>query len=477
MSEKQPNLIYYVQRMAGHVASIVRLESQNKTTARGGDILDIMFPIASVTNIRTFTVFGNATTKASEAGGTECGARMPPIDDFIERVETTLGGDTLAQGATFTNVLNSAKRGLGAATADSVLGHSEYCRKTQYIDGVELTGVTNEHYPSGAFSHFAMTKFPGYLETAEPPIQDLGVLPSLKVKLFLAPNSILTTSAGVGLGNKPGGTAVSPAGFPADFTVANGTDARYLLTDIFATVEVHTMMDQGYDMMLANQMANAGHLEISYKNYISFQEKHSGSTRWSVASQSIDRLWVMWRDETYNDMGAPIIVNGHKTKGGYLKADGTAGAADVDIGLSQYDSGILGTHTEKYKSKYFNFKAPNKAMTVQAQINGQFFPTFPANLGVLYGMTKNALEDPKNRMDLSLDQYINNYCCQVFRFNLPGSEKRRLISGIDSRNSNVSGIINTTNLGISGDNLALNLFVETTSTVRVGPNKSVQVIA
>jgi hypothetical protein len=46
--------------------------------------------------------------------------------------------------------------------------------------------------------------------------------------------------------------------------------------------------------------------------------------------------------------------------------------------------------------------------------------------------------------DMSLDQYLNNFCIQVYRLNMPDSEYSRLISGLDTRAVNLQGIVKTT---------------------------------
>ena len=77
---------------------------------------------------------------------------------------------------------------------------------------------------------------------------------------------------------------------------------------------------------------------------------------------------------------------------------------------------------------------------------------------------------------MSLDQYINNYCVQCFRLNLPDSEYSRTISGLDTRAVNLQGVVRTENTGGS-DNLAINIFTEQTECLRVGAGRSIEIIA
>ena len=76
---------------------------------------------------------------------------------------------------------------------------------------------------------------------------------------------------------------------------------------------------------------------------------------------------------------------------------------------------------------------------------------------------------------MSLDQYINNYCVQVFRLNMPDSEYSRSLSGLDCRSVNLAGLVRTEGTGSSA-NLAINIFTEASSTIRVGAGRAIQVL-
>jgi hypothetical protein len=458
-----PNLVYMLDRLQGYSTNTFRLETHNKTTAKSGDIVSFDLPANSLISTRSFKVFCNASCDPTVAGGQNSGARLPPIDALVERVEVTMGGIMLSQGSNAQNVLLEAGRVLGQFQADSLLSHPEMVRKTSYVDGEPIVGISNETYPSGKLSRFCISKFPGFLDSCEPKFLDTSLIPDCKVRLYMASDNVLTTSAGPELSN---------------FTAIGAKGARYVLTDIFATIECMSLADATYDNMVASQMSQNGFLECPFKQYNCFQETHHGASRFTISSASLDRVWVAWRSNDYNDQHAPIAVAGYKKTGAFVSGDSTGFNNPVDVGIPGYDSGgVLNTNAEKYKSKYFNFAAPNKNMTMQMSLNSTFFPQFQADLGVLAGITQNSLPGSGASLDKTrtLDQYLKHGCVQCFRLNMADSEYSRTLSGLDTRSSNLAGIITTT--GAGSDNLQISIFTESTSVLRIGSGRSLELIA
>tara|TARA_R110002167_G_scaffold55731_3_gene158164 strand:- start:1781 stop:3235 length:1455 start_codon:yes stop_codon:yes gene_type:complete len=480
-----PNLTYFVERLQGVSTNTFRLETQNRDTAVQNDIVSFSLPSNAILNLRSLKVWCNATANLN--AGAVSGARLPPIDDLVERVEVSVGGVILSQGTNFQNVLNEAFQATQVQHTDSVVGHPEYVRAVSYVDGSVYTGAANENYAAGASPRFCIQKFHGFLASADPKLLDTSIIPDIQVRLYMASDNVLTTSAGVAMGS-----ALAIAAAPAvqvGFARAGGAGGgRYQLTNLHATIEAIGLASSEYDQMLNAQMSQQGFLEIPYKGYNSFAETHSGASRFTVSTQSLDRVWVSWRKTDYNSQAEPLIVNGYKKEGAFINGAhlpaATAAAATpgttIDLGLPQYDiGGVLGTNSEKYKSQYFNFAAPQTNLKMQLQLNGAYMPQFSATLGDVYGITRNSLPAAREAKEMSLDQYINNYCVQCFRLNLPDSEYSRSISGLDTRAVNLQGIVKTENFAAGGgrDNLSINIWCETTEVLRVGAGRSIEIIS
>jgi len=506
------SLLYALDRIAGYQTQTFRLETEAQTTAKAGSIISLTLPSNSILALSSLKVYCKATT---QIGATECGGRLCPIDDLVERCEVSVGGVVLSQGAQFTNVLNQFLVDMGVESCDATLGHPEYVREKSYVDGggndgAALATGNNEDYSQHAFTPFAISsKVSSFLHTAAPALFDSALCSDIRVRFYLAPNAVLSsaktieltsggkaftsvkveenaggaggsiTYAGITGGNGFGGNFIAAGGGTSNNGHANAASTQYELSGLFATIEAIGLANETYDMVIAQQMSSQGFLEVPFKNYSSIQETHSGSTRFSISTACLDRVYVLWRDQYYDTIQGPVQVRGYKDAPAYVVTSGGV----TNVGLSGYDAGgTLGFDEEKYKGAYFNYIRPGAAgtdktnanQTLQLSLNGAFMPSFPASWPVLYGITEDSL--PMRKADynkkISLDQYLGNYCGQCFRLCMKDSDVRSL-SGCDTRSSSLQGIVKSTNAGTAG---VINVFLEMTSVLRLGPGRSAELI-
>eukprot|EP00965_Chrysotila_dentata_P078837 2599962-Pleurochrysis_carterae.AAC.1 len=290
-----PNtLLYIVDRLASFSTNTFRLNPNGSSTATANNIVTFDLPSNSILNLKTsFKVF----FKAALTGTT---ARLPAdIHSLIERVEVSAGGVMLSQGSNFFNVLHMAKKAVCCDTSGvSPLAHTEIVRAKSYFDGTTITG-TNPESPAGflCWSRWDDT----FLGSAQPSFLDTSLFPDLRVQIYLSPDAVLSSSTGSTLTN---------------FVTAPTTPAAsYTLSEISANIECVSMPSGLYDDMVNTLMEKGGFLEIPYKTIHSFNGLHTGSTRFSVSSQSLDRVWLAWRASTYSTLGAPSKVAGFKGAG------------------------------------------------------------------------------------------------------------------------------------------------------------------
>jgi hypothetical protein len=487
MGSFSPSLTFFLDRMQGYSTNIFKLESHSKDTAVAGDVIVFDMPSNAIINLRSFKVFFNANASTATAKG----ARLPPVHDLFERVEVSVGGIILSQGTNFVNVLTEAKKALEGDHTDVAMGHPEYVRAKSYVNGKPFSGVSNETYNvNGNDPLFCVDRFEGFLGTAEPRLLDTSILPEIRVRITLASNSVLSTVRAVTLGKASGAfsdeSATATSSGPGASNSPN-TGAAYQLSQIHATIECIGLADQTYDNMIAAMMSQQGFLEIPYKSYDCFQDTHTGSSRFTVSTQSLDRIWVVWRDAHYNDQDTPLIVEGYKTSGAFVGNTNalTAATGVTDIGIPQFDAGgSLNTNKEKYVGRYFNFPEPvahddaaesGLGWKAQLQLNGAYYPQFAASLPQLYGITKNSVPGRKIK-DMSMRQYQKNYCVQCFRLNLIDSEQQRLLSGLDTRSVNLQGILATQSRGAITNAPNVCIFTESTATLRIGAGRSCEVL-
>jgi len=369
-----PNLSYFLDRLSGFSTNIFRLETNGADTATANKIVRFSLPSNALLNMRSFALHFNATTNNGN------GARLPAkIDTLIERVEVTAGGIQLSQGLNMYNVLRHAKDALTGSKTNSVCGHPEIVRTKSYVDGSVIgAGTDGEQYPStNKQAQFVIDHWEGFIGTCEPKILDAAILPDLVISIYLADNNVLSSSADEDI--------------DASFNVNGAGAATYTLNNIHATIESIGLADAVYDNMVSSMIAQKGYVEVPFKQYISFNNTHTGSTRFSVATQSLDRIWVAFRDTGYATQGAPKLVKGYRNAGN---------------STGEY-KGMLDTDREKFLGKYYNFEEPTSGtkMTYQLQLNGAYYPQFAATAEEMYAISKNSILGSYNEHNMSLEQY------------------------------------------------------------------------
>jgi hypothetical protein len=444
------NLAYFLNRVSGVSTNIFKLEPNNSADSIGPNkIIRFALPSNCLLNMKSLALHFNAS-----ATGT--GARLPAkIETLVDRVELSSGGVMISQGTNFTNAFIHLRDALTKDNTDPVLGHPEIVRAKSYVDGAAKTN--NESYDAtNGKTQFCITRFPGFIESCEPGILDTSLMPDITVSLYLAGKEVLSSSIGQQLGGN----------FHTD-----ASDATYVLNNLHLNVETLGLADQTYDKMVESMIAQKGYIEIPFKQYMTFSSQHSGTTRFTVATQSLDKVWVGWRPNGYDTLGAPVKVNGYKGAG--------AQVGENELGIPGYDvGGVMDTNKEKYLGKYYNFKevlSGSNPATFQFKFNGALVPQFAATTEDMYQITKNSVFLPGEggRHAYSLDQYRNNYFGQCIRLNLPDSEAGREISGLDTRGLSLSAYLDTKNL--ASDIHAL-IVCEVSSSLRVGASRQINLL-
>ena len=459
-----PQLVYFLDRMSGFSTNTFKLMPSGSDVSGPNSITRITLPSNALLNTRSFKLH----FMASIVEGSSIGARLPAdISSLVERIEISAGGVQLSQGTNFYNTLVNAKAALQGSRCDSVTGHSELVRLNKFDGGNDIAddADANELYTGTGTPH-VIDKWEGFLGTCEPKILDASILPDLVVSIYWASNTVLASCKKADTFADFKVTKTTTTG---DVTVSNAK-AVYDIRNIHATIETIGLADSVYDNMVASQIASAGYVEIPFKQYFSFSNTHTGSSRFTIATQSLDRIITAWRAADFDTLGAPHPVPG------YSVAAGALAAATSALSLSAY-GGAHGTGAvEKYITKHQRFTEPGAdgALKYQIQLNGSFVPQYPAGMEDMYQITKNSLEGPV-RYGMTKEQLRDSYFVQCIRLNMPDSEKSRTMSGLDTRSVSLNGYVNTTGV-LSAANPNLMIFCECTSSLRVGAGRQLEVI-
>ena len=459
------NVSYFMSRLQGVSTSHFKVHPQTDGNQTSGKIVRFELPSNTLINLRSTRLLFNAVTAGN-------GASMPnDVSSFIERCSIYMGGVLVQNGFQGYNVLKHAKGALGQTKCGATLGHPEIVRAISYHNGATFGNTDPEAYSTDGTESFCIDNWEGLLGTLEPAIIDSGLMPQITLELTLADDTVCPISEGRVF---PDGTGASSN----NFDKTGSGNPTYTLSQMTLQLEVLGMATSVLDQIVEQRIASVGYLSMPFKNYYTFVSTHSGTSRFNVNSASWDRLWLAYRATNFSTKSAPVIVNGYK-KGGFF-GDDTAGqtAADIDVGLPQYDAGgVLDTNKEKYISNYFNFKEIETSTSVpaffQLQVNSANIPAYRMTTPEAFAMTQNSVDMYDKSHKLTLDQYRNNYFVQCFRFCLPESDFNRLASGLDTRSVSAMGSLTTENIA----SCSLYMFAETTAELRLGSGRAIEIIA
>ena len=342
-------LAYMTSQVAGVSVQSFRIEPTNTTDALSGRKVSFALPSSALLNMRTLALhFSADAAQTASVGG-----RLPPkITSLIDRIEISAGGQMIQQGFNQQNTFHHLRDALCEVNStDHVRGHPYVVRTTSYVDGYGdsgssgLTSTENESYvTSGGAAQFCVNNFVGFPGTCEPAIQNMSLLPDCIFSVYFAGNEVLGSAAGVALT----GTGSS------DLTDAGSAAAAFKVYNLHLTIEAIGLASSVYDNVIASEIAANGYVTVPFKNYFSQTDTHTGSTKFSVATQSLDRVWVCTRATGYDTSQLISAVNGYKRSGAFT-ATSSGGSATQDVGKPQYDiGGVLDTNKELYTTAYFN---------------------------------------------------------------------------------------------------------------------------
>ncbi len=476
------NLSFFMSRLQGVSTSHFKVNPQTTSSVGPNNLIRFELPSNTLLNFRSIRLLFNA-----EATG--AGVSLPnDISSLIERVSVYIGGVLVANGFNGYNTLVHGKAALQGYKCGT-LAHPEMVRKVNYHQGVTATAnflndASGEYIQDASGASvpdangtyfFCIDNFEGFLGSIEPSIMDTGLVSTIVIEIALADATVCSVS----------GSRDLPALIGPDIVVGtNGFDASgagtptYTVSNLTMQVEVLSLATNVIDTIVEQRVAQVGYLSIPFKNYFSFSNNHTNTTRFNVNSASWDRLWIVYRDKTFASKHAPVRIKGYKTAGAFVSIAATNfDASNYDVGKPEYDyGGVLNTNAEKYKPFYFNFiekkTGATTRTTYQLQINSANVPSYPLTAPEAYAMSMNSLDYYDKNHKMSLHQYKMNYFVQCFRFCLPDSDYSRLASGLDCRGVSSSCSLNTTNV----DECHVTMFAECTSELRVGAGRQLEVI-
>jgi hypothetical protein len=454
-----PKLEYFCSRLEGLSTGVFRLEAQNQTSnIQPQSIIRFTLPSNALVAVNSFALHFNAQTTA---GSGTIAHRLPDdISSLINRVEVSVGGVSVSSGTTFYNVLKKVKDIVESDKKDAGMDHPEIITTGGANNYVDATNLTNAEAPdsTNGKAQFCIDKWYGFLGECQPEVLDSSLLGDIVISLFLEnPNLCVSVS-----------DDVTNSGF---VTCASGNPAAsYTLNNVYATVVCYNLASGVLDNMIAEQMAMSGSLEVGFKQYFSFRDSMSGSSRFVCATQSMDRILVC-HHKTVNPTGAnraPHAVLGYNTIPDTTNPSTLAGtsAASRPLGLGKM----------MYKHPYSVYSKPvasaGTEIQYEFQLNGAKYPQFRASSYDMYNIMRNASTSGRIEKEWGLAQYDDAYNVNAIKLTLD-APNARFIQGLDTRSVSLNGYYYIYNAAGPVD---ITLFCECTSSLMISAGRQIAVV-
>lgn len=431
------NLTYMVKKLANYSRNTFKISTLNQTTASPSQQIIVDLPSNTLVDMNSLTMFFKYTTTGN--------SDLPRnVEGILQRVETEINGQIVNGGA---NDINQ----LWQIISDTSFGEDVTNRRKILQKGTDAT------VPAASVStatQCAIQTFLGF--TSSVPIVNTRVLGNVRLRLTLAPASVMVKAAGV-------------------------TTESFSLSDIFFSVDCFDL-DNMFHEATEKYLASGGVIEIPFSNYFSFSSSASSlsqTAKFSLSTQSLNKVW------------------GCFVTGANYPAQATSATAADFCNKNTNNSPFftrVANGTVRYGQGGTNYQDITYAMTnYQWNINGTMYPNYKptpeqayALLMNAYNLSQDTLGGGYKGLD-TLAKWGSDFwvCCQNFEHLSESGD--RWLSGLDTRGNIASGFWETQGsitvpaaTGTGGTNPASNLialiFAHCTSTLRVSYGRQIEVV-
>lgn len=440
------NLSYICKKLSGYSRNNFKLQTLNQSSATNGNIITVDLPTNALVDLSTLTWFFTGTTTTS-AGF----ANFPRnIECIIERLEVEINGQIINGGCQSYNQL-------WQIISDTTFGNDVRNRRSILQNGADV-GVPAANQTN---VQYAIQNWLGFLGSVSPNIIDTSLLGNVRVRITLSTPAILVQSAAA-------------------------TGAAFSLTNMFFSVDTIDIADGMFHQIHDQFLAGGGVYELPYNNFFSFSSTSglSQTTKFSLSTQSLNRVWATFVPGTTYKINS---ING---------VTGTAGAyQDPQSKTSPYFTRISGGSAGQIVSYGDGTNSTPVTYTLtgyQLSVNNVFYPNWIPTAEQAYALMLNSYGLSQDTVGggypglTSLAQWTSSFWLAENKFD-HGSDGVTLISGIDTRGSTAQAYFQSygtisvgANVGTGGANPGTNLtalvFAQTTSTLRVGQGRQLEII-
>ena len=280
------NVRYMVDSMSQYSRNRFRLETVSAETASAGRIITVNLPEGACLDMSSFRFHFDALTNQNGAGADIVYAKLPnDAQTLIQRLEVNINGIAVEQGASEWNTVYALKKlGNGsidrASSVDRALSHGE----------IDATDAVDDE-------SLVVADWCGFLGERSTRFLDTSIWGQIQVRITLAPNSVLVPKRVA----VPLGTPLATAGA---LTAAQAMS--YSMNNIFFTID-SVSLNPIYNKMLRDRLESDDYLPLHYKEQYTFSLDNitsgASTTRFSLSSGSIDKIYGCYRDSNYQSVG------------------------------------------------------------------------------------------------------------------------------------------------------------------------------
>ena len=320
-------------KMSNYNRNRFRLETVSSDTAGPNRVVSVNLPEGgALVDAKSFKMHFDVTTTSVTTGSATVAARLPAdASSLISRVEIYINGVQINQGAAeYGTIARILKIGRCSRDKDGSIDRALHHGAVDPTDGVETVSLV-------------MSDFLGLLGESSCRFIPTDLVGQVQVRLTFAGNEVLV---------------------PKESTVAVGThfwsaDARtsaaavsYSVSNIFFTCD-SIQVDDMYHKMLRQRLSEEEFIPIRYKEYYQFSLDNistpSHTTRFSLSSSSIDKIYATFRDSNHQTAG----IKGHQ-----MDATFTDNLCSNALRFRSFDSETTREGTMRYQFSVNNVAHP-----------------------------------------------------------------------------------------------------------------------
>ena len=425
MSVYPRNLSAFLNRLSGYNKNNVKMNVLGAAEANQGDTIQVDLPTNSIVDLSSlawaFDVVYADPTEATKK-------TSPPIqcEGLISRLAIEVNGQTLCNLTNYNQLFHALL--YMTATEDYQLQRAVAQSNSSSSAGGAAVDITAaDGAPDRTQSHVIDT-WVGFLGSAKPNFLDTSLLGNVRITITLAGSEVI---------------ALDDAACVRTYQIKNQ----------HFSMDVVSISDGIYDAMIDQRLASGAPIEVPFKNYFSFQTSNATDMthnfNFHVASQSVDRLWVVPRAASANTVAAGVKV------------------------------GVAGHPVVTDDNPVFRFAACG-GQQFQFQINNTLYPNWTSTQAVDWWQhTKLAVGDQGNMLSGSfpmfMDHYTNNFFVYACSLEHQTDGDERFISGIDTRGAAASCYFKSTSSATQVGN-TVTVFAECTSSLRIMANKVLEIV-